>query len=161
VLSKFTQGWASRQHYAGASKVTWVYSVRLRQGEGLFFWFLVIWGVNPGPCTCRDSTTWATPPSLFALVIFVIESHVYVQIEPGLWSSLRFPLSWDDRCALPCSAFYWLRWVLATFCLGWPGIVIFPISTSGVARITGMRDRIQPKGKLLNAKWGWHKLFWK
>jgi hypothetical protein len=79
--------------------------------------------------TC--STTWVIPPSLFALVIVQVGSHVFC---PGLSSDSHPPIygllhSWDERHMPPCPA-YWLRWNLTNFYPGWPWIVILPVSTS-------------------------------
>jgi hypothetical protein len=45
-------------------------------------------------------------------------------------------MCWDERKEPPCSAFYWLKGVLANVCLGWPWTAILPISASRVARST-------------------------
>jgi hypothetical protein len=75
-----------------------------------FLWFfLQFWGLNSGPCTLlrKQSTTWATPWTLFALLTFWIGSHVFAWGQPGLWS---FYL-----CMCHHAQLYWLRRDLINF----------------------------------------------
>jgi hypothetical protein len=64
----------------------------------------------------RCSTTWATPPVFFALVIFEIRSHIYawagLDHDPSIYACC---IGWDDRLMPPGPAFYWLGWNLMNF----------------------------------------------
>jgi hypothetical protein len=46
--------------------------------------------------------------------------------------------NWDDRYVPPCRAFVHWDVVSETFCLDWPWTTILPISSSQVAKITGV-----------------------
>jgi hypothetical protein len=49
---------------------------------------------------------------------------------------------WDDKCMTPCSAVLVKMVYFGLFCLGWPQIVVLPISVSRIARITDMSHSI-------------------
>jgi hypothetical protein len=51
-------------------------------------------------------------------------------------------LRWQVCVTVP--SFYWLRWVLRTFCPGWPQPVILLISASWVPKIIGLSHGTQP-----------------
>jgi hypothetical protein len=99
----------------------------------LFCWY---WGLNLGPPTLVGKLLYHAP-TLFALVIFRIGSCVYA---PLVETVILFTLlgSWDDRCVPPSPAFTCWDGVFRTFCQDWLWTSIFLISSSGVARITGM-----------------------
>jgi hypothetical protein len=67
----------------------------------------------------KCSTTWATPPALFALVIFQVKScdsplpFMALDHDPPTYASH----CWDYRGTLPCLA-CWLRWELSNFLPG-------------------------------------------
>jgi hypothetical protein len=55
------------------------------------------------------------------------------------WPSyLHFPNIWNDSGATPCPAFYWLRWGLRYFLLGWLWTLILLISVYQVVGNTGV-----------------------
>jgi hypothetical protein len=62
--------------------------------------------------------------------------HAGLNLYPSILSFLPL-LGWQACAILP--SFYWLRWGL----LNWPIIMIFPISTSQVARITDVNHWTQ------------------
>jgi hypothetical protein len=63
--------------------------------------------------------------------------------HPRLWSFyLCFPHNWNDRHVLLCLATGWNG--SCKFFWGWPQTMIFHISASWVARITGMNHHAQP-----------------
>jgi hypothetical protein len=56
---------------------------------------------------CRRSTIWATPLTLFALVILGVVS-CFLPSLLWQWSSyLHFPSSWNDRRTPPCPVIGW------------------------------------------------------
>jgi hypothetical protein len=85
-------------------------------------WF---WGLHTRPHTCTLARqvlyrlSHAYPQSLFALVIFQVESQDFLQ---GWSQTFIFlpaaSLSWDNRC-MPPHPIYWLRWDLITLCRDW------------------------------------------
>jgi hypothetical protein len=108
-----------------------------RNNEKLFGGFcFVCWqylDLNLGPCTCEAGTLLARwhsneprPQLFFALVIFRIGSHVYVQasLDPDSSIYTYFPHRWMTSV---CHH--------AQICSGWPQTAILPISTSRVPRI--------------------------
>jgi hypothetical protein len=58
----------------------------------------------------RCSTTWATPPALFALVIFLIGFHSMPQPAWTMIFLSMLPHSWNDRHVSPCPSISW-DWV--------------------------------------------------
>jgi hypothetical protein len=69
----------------------------------------VLWGLNSGLCTCEAGAfiAWATPATLFALVILEIWS--YFLPRPPWTVILLFYASfghWDDRCMPPWLDFF-------------------------------------------------------
>jgi hypothetical protein len=132
-----------RPHFLGYCKFTlsWESPIRfLTLFEtvdllGLLFVCLFVWyrvWTQGSHLLDRNSTTWATPPALSALVILEIGSHFLTRTS---WTSIllfyTFHSSWDDRCTPICPAFFPRYGVLQTFfCLGWLGFMILPISVS-------------------------------
>jgi hypothetical protein len=108
------------------------------------FFVLLGFELRALPLLVRGCTSWAMFPALFALVIFHTESHIYAQGWPGPPSSYLYTLnSWDDRCMLLCPVFFSWDGVSQTFCLGWPGTSILPISTFWISGITGKSHHTQ------------------
>jgi hypothetical protein len=91
----------------------------------------------------KHSSTWATPPTLFALVIFEIGPYTQARLDCD--PSISAPChGWDDR-HLPLYPVFidWVE-VLRTFFPSWPQIPVLSISTSWIARITSMCHHVQP-----------------
>jgi hypothetical protein len=65
---------------------------------------------------------------------FKIGSHIFVQ-GWFISSYLQLPHCWNDSSAPPSTDLFW-DGVSLSFCLGWSGNEIHPISTSRVAGIT-------------------------
>jgi hypothetical protein len=85
----------------------------------------------------RYSTTWATCPALFALVIFGIGSHIFPVV--GLDHSSPIYLSVTEVIGIYHHTQLGIKLgVFLTFCPGCTQTVIFLISAFQVAEITGM-----------------------
>jgi hypothetical protein len=74
----------------------------------------------------------------YALVIIWLKSCIYSWAEldhnhPIYESHIAGMKVWSNM-----PSFHWLRWVSWNFCPGCPQTAIFPISTTGVARIIGV-----------------------
>jgi hypothetical protein len=86
----------------------------------------------------KCSTTWDMTPSLFAsgyfwdMVLFYAWSGL---VQDHLICASLSSWGWQVH---PTTPSHWLRWVLWTFCLGWPWTAILPISSSQIARIAGL-----------------------
>jgi hypothetical protein len=78
--------------------------------------------------TGKCSTTWATRPTLFVLVILDGLS-LYAQVTHDHYPICASHLSWDDRCIPLHPAIVW-NGVSQTFCPDWPHATILPISSS-------------------------------
>jgi hypothetical protein len=69
-----------------------------------FFGFLAVleFELRASRLLGRCSTTWATPPALFALAVFHVQSHGFCPGQPGLQSSYLCLLhSWYSRQTPP------------------------------------------------------------
>jgi hypothetical protein len=102
----------------------------------LFLFFSVVLGfeLKASDLLCRHSYYWSHAPSPFCFSNFFIGSHVFAgDYHPHTYGLLH---SWYYRC-VPPHPVYLLRWGL-TFSPSWPLTLIFPISASKVAGITGV-----------------------
>jgi hypothetical protein len=90
----------------------------------------------------KFSVTWATPATLYAPVIFEIESCVLL-CSLELWSYVNLPCSWDERAVPPHSAIGWEEVKFFLFCPNWPQTAVVPSLTSQVARIAHLSHCIQ------------------
>jgi hypothetical protein len=86
---------------------------------------------------------WSHSASSFYIVYFWERRPLHAQAgldcNPPICASLG---SWDDRCKTLCSAIDW-DGVLWIFCPFWPWTMILLISTSYIARITGLSHQDQ------------------
>jgi hypothetical protein len=63
----------------------------------VFLFFGIYWVLNSGLHIARPAlSTWATPPAIFALFVFLVVSYDFAQADPD-----HDPYSWDYRYVPP------------------------------------------------------------
>jgi hypothetical protein len=95
------------------------------------------WGLNSGLCLARHVLyNLSHIPSPFFLWLFWRKGLAFCSGLPGPWSSyIRLPIKVEMTGKCHHTQLLVEMGILLTFCLGWPGTIIFLISASQVARI--------------------------